>query len=372
MMNQDRLQYLRDVRHIVIKLGTALLGDPQGRLDTSFLASMARQVRDLRMAGRQATLVSSGAVGAGLKELGLSRRPRDLAMLQAVAAVGQRKLMDAWADAFAPFELPVAQILLTREDIDSRLRFLNLRNTIHAVHDLGAIPIINENDTISTDELAQITFGDNDVLAALVCQALRAEVLILLSVVDGLSDGSGVPLRFVEKVEQAEPHVRGEKTPEGKGGMSSKLVAGRIVTGAGEVMIVANGRTENVLSRLLSGEPLGTFFAPRGGRRSGRGRWIGAARPAGVLVVDAGAATAVAQKNRSLLPAGVTRVEGDFARGDVVTIATVEGLAIARGLTNYSSAEIERIRGRKSAEIRQILGHSAYEEVVHRDNLVVL
>jgi glutamate 5-kinase len=202
-------------------------------------------------------------------------------------------------------------VLLTREDIDHRTRFLNLRNTIHAVHAYNAVPIINENDTISTDELVRITFGDNDILAALVSQALRADLLVLMTVVDGITDPAGATLRFVRTLADATKLIRSEKSALGKGGMSSKLEAAKIVTSAGESMIVAHGRTDNVLPRLLAGEEIGTFFGPareKGDRRTGRSRWIGSARPAGTIVVDDGAAAAIAQRNKSLLPAGVIKV----------------------------------------------------------------
>src|SRR5687767_1438860 len=247
---ESRTQYLKAVRSVVIKLGTQLLSDLDKRLDAAFLGNIATQVVALRKRGLGVTIVSSGAVGAGLRELNLPRRPTDLAQLQAVAAVGQRRLMDAWADAFAEHGVPVAQVLLTREDIDSRTRFLNLRNTVHAIHAYGAVPIINENDTVSTDEIVKISFGDNDILAAMVTAALRAELLVLLTVVDGLLDEKSEPVRMVASVEQARAHVRAEKSAVGKGGMDSKLSAAEMVTDSGEAMVVANGRMEDVLSRL--------------------------------------------------------------------------------------------------------------------------
>src|SRR4051812_43687881 len=217
-MESPRSQYLSSTRMLVVKLGTQLLSDATGTLDLPYLSAIAQQIATLRDKGVRATIVSSGAIGAGLRELNLPRRPTDLSHLQAIAAVGQRRLMDGWAAAFAPFKIPVAQILLTREDIDSRARFLNLRNTIHAAHELGAIPIINENDTISTDELVKITFGDNDILAAMVASALRADLLVLLTVVDGILDAAGKSVRIVENLEQAQELVRAEKSALGKGG----------------------------------------------------------------------------------------------------------------------------------------------------------
>src|SRR5688572_14824204 len=370
-MKQTRQRYLSSARLIVVKLGTQLLSDKEGRLDAAFIARMAEQVAALQKRGVKVTIVSSGAIGAGLRELSLPKRPTDLAKLQAVAAVGQRRLMDAWNDAFKPHGLHVGQILLTRDDIDHRARFLNLRNTIHAIHELGAIPVINENDTVSTDEIVKITFGDNDILAALVTHALRADLLVLLTVVDGILDAEGNPVRLVESVEAARELVRVEKSALGKGGMNSKVEAARMVTESGEAMIVANGRTEHILTQILDGEAVGTLFVPAGRKMSSRNRWIGSARPAGTIVVDEGCARAVAQNNRSLLPAGITKVEGAFERGDVVAIHAADGRLLARGLSNYAAADVERIRGKKTTEVRSLLHEAAYDEVVHRDNLVV-
>lgn len=366
----SRQPYLGSVRTIVVKLGTQLLSDSQGRLDAAFVGRIAEQVAALQARGTRITLVSSGAIGAGLHELNLPKRPTDLAKLQAVAAVGQRRLMDTWAAAFAGHRLPVAQILLTREDIDHRSRFLNLRNTLAAVHALGAIPIINENDTVSTDELVKISFGDNDILAALVTHALRADLLVLLTMVDGLLDAAGQPVALVQSPQAARELVRDEKSALGKGGMDSKIQAARMVTDAGELMIVANGRSDDILLRLLNGESLGTLFVPSSKKIPSRSRWIGAVRPAGGIVVDDGAAAALLEKNRSLLPAGIIKVEGDFVRGDVVAILASDGRTIARGLSNYAADDIQRILGKKTQEVRAILAEAAYDEVVHRDNLV--
>ena len=365
-------QSLRNVRSVVIKLGSQLLIDKTSALDAPFLAAVAAQVAALSKRGVRVSIVSSGAVAAGLKELGLPKRPADLGKLQAVAAVGQRRLMDTWAAAFAPHGLHVAQVLLTREDIDSRTRFLNLRNTIHAIHELGAIPVVNENDTISTDEIVKITFGDNDILAALVANALRAELLVLLSVVDGILDAHSQPVRLIDDIATAKSLVRTEKSALGKGGMNSKVEAARTVTGSGEAMVLANGRMPDVLTRILDGdETVGTLFVPASRKRSSRSRWIDSARPAGSIVVDDGCATAL-RKNKSLLPAGVVRVEGTFDPGDVVAVTSAtDGQTIARGLTNYTATDIEKIRGKKSTEVRALLAEGAYDEVIHRDNLVL-
>jgi len=371
LMNAIRKQHLSACRSVVVKLGTQLLTDSRSGLDGEFLSSVARQIATLRERGILVTVVSSGAVGAGVCELNLPKRPTDLAKLQAVAAIGQRRLMDAWAQVFKPIGLHVAQLLLTREDIDDRTRFLNVRNTIHAVHELGAIPIINENDTISTDEIVKITFGDNDILAALVAHALQADLLVLLSVVDGILDASGAPVRLVESVDRARELIRSEKSLLGKGGMDSKVNAARMVTDAGSAMVVADGRMTDVLVRLLDHEEIGTLFVAGARKMSGRSRWIGAARAAGTIVVDDGAVKALVEKNRSLLPAGIVEITGGFVAGDVVAIAAVDGRIVARGLSNYAAADVQRIKGMKTQEVRAALAEASYDEVVHRDNLVV-
>ncbi len=368
----DRRLLFTEVRSVVVKLGTQVLSDAQSQLDPAFFTSIAKQVKELHDRGIRVTIVSSGAAAAGRAELGLKSRPSDLAQLQAVAAVGQRKLMDAWAIAFEPFGLKVAQILLTRDDIDHRTRFLNLRNTVHACHELGAIPIINENDTISTDELVRITFGDNDILAALVTQALRAEALVLLSVVNGVLDANKQRVPSFDSIEVATTHLMPGKSTLGKGGMNSKLEAARIVTGAGEILVVAHGREENVLTSICAGHDIGTIFVAKGSRRTGRSRWIGSARGKGRIIVDAGAAKAVAQNNKSLLPAGIVRVEGTFTRGEVIDIVGPDDALLARGLSNYASEQIEQIKGLKTGDVRSKIGPEAYDEVVHRDNLVVV
>jgi glutamate 5-kinase len=285
---------LCSIQSLVVKIGTQTLSDPATkRLDVDYIHTIAQQVAEI-MADRNisVTVVSSGAVGAGMAELNLQKRPTDLPVLQAVAAVGQRRLMDAWAQAFAPHQRHVAQVLLTREDIDSRKRFLNLRNTIHAVHELGCVPIVNENDTISTDEMVRISFGDNDILAAHVSAALRADLLVLLSNVDGVLDVQGQSIRTIEKTEQALSLIRRDKSQLGKGGMNSKFTAAGMMTSGGEYLVVAHGRSPDVLHQILDGQDIGTIFLPRRARSTGRAKWIGAARAKGSIIVDDGATVA--------------------------------------------------------------------------------
>jgi glutamate 5-kinase len=366
-----RSEYLSGVKSAVVKLGTQLLSDAGGNIDAPFVATIAKQVASLRSRGIRVTLVSSGAIGCGLKELKIPKRPTDLAILQAVAAVGQRRLMDVWAAAFLPHQTHIAQLLLTREDIDDRSRFLNLRNTIAAAHELGAIPIINENDTVSTAEIERISFGDNDILAALVANALRADLLALLTVVDGVLDSESKPIRLVNNLDEARKHLRPEKSPLGKGGMDSKLTAARMMTDAGEAMVVADGRMPDVLLHILDGKEIGTLFTPAGRKRSSRDRWISSLRTTGTITIDDGARKALQQNNRSLLPAGIVKVAGEFARGDAVAIVTSDGTLVARGLSNYSHHDMLLIKGKKTAEVRLALPDRAYDEAVHKDNLVL-
>ncbi|MCC7408929.1 MAG: glutamate 5-kinase [Phycisphaeraceae bacterium] len=370
-----RQNVLSNARSVVIKLGTQLLRGPKaddnGGLDQSYIKDVARQVVALRERGVEVTLVSSGAIGAGCAQLGLKKRPTDVAALQAVAAVGQRQLMTRFHDAFAEHKLPVAQLLLTRDDFDHRQRFLNIRNCIAQLHAMGCVPIVNENDTVAVEE---IRFGDNDQLSALLTTAVGAKVLLLLSVVDGLLDAEGKAIDLVTDVAAVMGLAREDKTSFGSGGMGSKLTAAQLVTEAGEMAVIANGRTPDVFLRLLAGERIGTLFVPRPSARrlDSRRRWIGLAkRPAGSITIDDGAAAALTQRGKSLLASGVTGCTGDFEKGQVVSVRNGRGAEVARGLTNYGQDELKLIMGRKSSQFEKILGHPAYAEVVHRDNLVL-
>jgi glutamate 5-kinase len=367
---QLRQTVLAKARRVVVKLGTQLLTNEAGRIDPDYLKQMAGQVAELTRRGYEMTLVCSGAVGAGCAELGLASRPTDVAEQQAVAAVGQPRLMALLHEAFAAHGLKVAQLLLTRGDFEDRVRFLNMRNCIHQLQHFGVIPILNENDTVAVDELR---FGDNDMLAALTCNGLRAHVLVLLTVVHGLLDPQNKPIDLVQNVADVVGVARAEKSRLGTGGINSKMESARLVTGAGEIAVIAHGRTPDVLLRLLSGEAgIGTVFAPAQRKLDSRARWIGLTKkPAGIITVDAGAAKAVCQSGRSLLATGITAVEGAFGRGAVVCIADGEGLELARGLSNYSDDEVRQIMGKKSTQFEKILGHASFTEVVHRNNMVV-
>ncbi|MBI1247036.1 glutamate 5-kinase [bacterium] len=362
---------------IVVKVGTRVLTTDQGVLNEEQITHLGRQLSQLAAAGRNVVLVSSGAVGAGMSQLGLTKRPTDLAKLQAVAAIGQAKLIELYDLALRDNGRHAAQVLLTAEDLDDRQRYLNIRNTLHSLLDFGAIPIINENDTVAVEEL-MLTFGDNDRLAARVTNLLRAPLLILLSDVDGLYNGSPeLPdarlLSVVPKLdEEVLGFARDKKTGHSKGGMGSKLEAARMVTSAGENMIIASGRIPDVLPKLLDGEEIGTLFLAQGKAVAPRKRWIGySVQPRGELIVDDGAVKALGDQGKSLLPIGVTKVNGSFDKGDVVRICSAGGQEIARGLTNYTSEEVSKILGQRSDQIEGILGVHPYDEIIHRDNMTV-
>jgi len=362
---------------LVVKVGTRVLTHPDGRLDHERITGLAEQIHRVVATGRKVVLVSSGAVGAGMGRLGLPRRPTDLAHLQAVAAVGQSVLVEAYERAFADHGYHAAQVLLTADDLNSRIRYLNARNTILTLLQLGAVPVINENDTVAVDELLH-TFGDNDRLAAIVTNLIRAPLLVLLSDVDGLYDGDPADpeSRVIPVVRRLEADVlalaRDRSAGLGKGGMASKLEAARLVTGGGENVIIAGGRTPDVLPRIIAGEPVGTLILAQGQTVAARKRWIGfAVQPRGHIAVDAGARQAIVRDGRSLLAIGVVGVTGRFAKGDVVGLRGPDGAEFARGLSNYPSGAVERIQGLKTQQIAETLGHCPYDEVVHRDNMVV-
>ena len=366
----DRKALVAGVRSVVVKIGTNALSDASGHLDTALIAHFAEQVAALVQRGVRVTMVSSGAIGAGMAELKLAKRPKDLPMLQASASVGQSILMNLFAVAFAPHSLHVGQILITRGDFEHRGRYLNLRNCIAALHASKCVPIINENDSVA---IAEIKFGDNDLIAAQVTNLLRADLLILLSVVDGLLDGQGVTIPVVQDMDDAAGNVDDDKrSTRGTGGMGSKLLAAGTVKTAGEPVLIANGKRPNVIVDLLNGVETGTLIVPASRKLSSRSRWIGmTARTKGTLVVDDGAAKAL-RANKSLLASGIVATREAFDAGDAVQIVTAEGVVIARGLSNYTRDEVEKIKGHKSSEFAKLLGTDTYyDEVIHRDDLVI-
>jgi glutamate 5-kinase len=366
----------------VVKVGTSVLTGPDGRLDAARVDHLSEQLSAVMATGRRVALVSSGAVGAGIGQLGLARRPDNLRQLQAAAAIGQSYLIRAYDEGLRRHGHHAAQLLLTHEDFDNRPRYLNMRNTLNALFEWAAVPIINENDTIS---VAEIRFGDNDRLAAMVANLLQAPLLVILSVVDGLyrtdpgsapasMDGAEAVIPVVPRLDAEVLALAGSsRSAGGTGGMRSKLEAARLVTQAGGSVVIASGHKPEPLTRILAGEPVGTLFLARGRMQGARKRWIGmAARPRGYFVVDAGARRALESGSKSLLAIGIVSVVGDFEKGDVVGIHDAEGHEFARGLTNYATNEARQVRGLRTEQARQALGAAFYDEVVHKDNLVLI
>lgn len=363
---------------VVIKIGTSsLTNGPAGQLRLSVLGPLVETLSQLQRRGDRVILVSSGAVGVGCARLGLSDRPTDIATKQAVAAVGQGRLMALYDDLFSTLNQPIAQVLLTRADLMHRDRYLNARRTFEQLLDMNVIPVVNENDTVAVDELK---FGDNDTLSALVAGLVEADWLILLTDVDRLYsadprlDPQAKPIIRVTKTEPLVVRAgdRG-KSGWGTGGMATKLEAAKIATLAGVTMAIANGAHPERIPEILAGAEIGTRFDPEACPPNARKRWIAfALLPAGTLTLDEGAVRAVRAQEKSLLPAGITAVSGDFEAGAAVRLCNTNGREIGRGLTNYSATELHQIRGKHSSQISSLLGYASANTVVHRDNFIAL
>ena len=375
--NKRRLFAIENAKSVVVKVGTRVLTTPDGKLDRERVDHLANGLCRIADSGRQTIMVSSGAVGAGLGKLGLTERPTGLAQLQAVAAVGQTDLIQAYERAISAAGRTAAQVLLTKSDLRRRSAYLHVRNALTQIHEFGAIAVVNENDSVAVGEL-MTTFGDNDRLAAEVAGLLTDALLIILSDIDGLYDGSpdDPNSKCIDVVETLDDQVFGLAQDHigglSKGGMSSKLQAAKIATTYGHPTIIGPGRDSLVLDKILAGETVGTLFLPSEKTIRGRRRWIGnSATVAGTLHLDAGAVKAVREQGRSLLAIGIQKITGTFKRGSVVAIVDNQGIEIARGLCNYPSDEVEKILGQPSDKIADILGHRPYESVVHRDNMAV-
>lgn len=367
-------------RRIVVKFGTNLLTAGSDRLDLEVMSGLVGQVARLHQAGHDVIVVSSGAVAAGRHRLGISRANRkSTAFKQAAAAVGQSRLMDAYDQLFEWHSIIVAQTLLTKADLADRAGYLNARNTLLALLDFRAVSIVNENDVVAVDALAELRFGDNDNLSAMVANLVDADLLVILTDIEGLytadprRDPAAALIPRVTAIDdRVMAHAGGVGGERGTGGMLTKLQAARMATASGVAVVIAEGRLPRVLNRIVDGESLGTYFEPTVSKLESRKRWmLSGVAIRGRLVVDPGAAAAVSVSNGSLLPAGVRGVEGDFLRGDVVAVIDKDGRRIACGLANYAAADVARIKGQRSSAIERILGYQHGDEVVHRNNLVV-
>lgn len=368
---------LAHVKRVVIKIGSGVISNSAG-LDLDRIATLCDDVYQLRQRGYEVILVSSAAVAAGKADLGIvgNTQTIPLPLKQAAAAIGQSRLMRAYKDALRLHNLKVAQILLTRDDLANRRRYLNARNTLMTLLEYGVVPIINENDTVVIDELR---FGDNDNLSAMTTNLVEAQLLVILSDVDGLYDSDprhNPDARLISEVERLTPEIEAmageEGTALGIGGMTTKLKAAKRATLYGAGTAIINGLTPHNLLYLFDGHELGTYFLPARDPMAARKHWIAfTKKPKGRLMLDAGAQKAVAERGKSLLPAGIYKLDGSFERGDAVRLCDLDGNEFAKGVTNYNAMELRRIIGNKSTEIESILGYQYGDEVVHRDNLVI-
>lgn len=370
-----RTAIIGSAKTIVVKVGTNVLSKADDTLDLDRIESLCDQVLRILDSGRKVVMVSSGAIGAGMSLLGLKHRPKDLPHLQAAAAVGQAHLIRLYNDCLQRRGYSAAQLLLTANDFKNRTRYLNVRNTLNTLFEYNVVPIINENDTVS---IAEIKFGDNDQLAAMVTGLMDSPLLVILSVVAGLYDGDPVKSgsKLIPLVASWDDALRTlaveSKSTRGTGGMQSKLEAVRIATAVGEDVIIADGTQPKVLDAILSGKDIGTLFLGKHKAVPAWKRWIGfTVKPKGRFRLDAGARRAIEHQGKSLLAAGIKSVTGEFARGEVVALEDEHGEEFARGLSNFDSRETRLVAGKKTAEIAKVLGDVPYAEVIHRDNLVV-
>lgn len=372
-MKDLRKNYTKKAKRIVVKVGSAVVASGVGA--GGIFARLAAEIDEIRRTGRDVVIVSSGAIALGMEKLGLKSRPISIPERQAVAAVGQGSLMSRYESAFSERGLRVAQVLLTHDDLGNRKRFLNARNTLLTLLGFGIVPIVNENDTVAVEE---IKFGDNDELSALTTNLMEADLLVILSDIDGLYDkdpkkepgASKIPL--VEDVDGLRLDAFAPSAGRlGTGGIRSKIEAARKASHFGAATVIANGNIPGILTGILGGEDHGTLFLPREDRLTSKKHWIAfSARPSGRLLVDDGAKEAVITRGKSLLPSGIKDVDGAFDAGEVVRCVDMNGVEFARGVSNYSSSEITRIKGLKTKEVEAALGYKVYDEVIHRDNLV--
>ncbi len=368
------MQFLEaNARRVVIKIGTNSLAGPDGQLLTDRIQSICRQIAELKARGCEILVISSGAIGMGMGHLKLDKRPSDLAGLQACAAIGQSRLVEAWQNALEEKDIVAAQILLTREDVRGRHRHLAVRNTLEKLLSLGVVPVVNENDTVSADE---IKFGDNDVLSALVASLVKADLLVILSTIPGLMEDQGKGA-LIPVVNEIDDHIRamagGAESEQSTGGMVTKIEAARLATQSGCGVFIANAAEENILEEIHSGTATGTFFVPQSIPLASRKRWIAFfEKPLGQLYLDKGAVKAVVERNSSLLAKGVTDCHGNFPEGAITTLHRPDGEVIAHGIVAFDSGTIRGILGKTSTEIQQQHPERSRFEIVHRDSLVLV
>ena len=376
-MEETFRKRLKKAKNVLVKVGTSTLTYPSGKLNLNYIERIVRELADLKNQGKEVVLVSSGAIGAGLGKLGFKKKPKTTPEKQAIAAVGQGMLIQVYEKVFSEYGHTVAQLLLTRDDLVNRQRYVNARNTLTTLLKFGVIPIINENDTVSVDE---IEFGDNDNLSALVASLIDVDLLINLSDIDGLytanphKDSDAELITFVPDITgEIENLATSTCGTLGTGGMRAKLQAAKISVCSGVPMVIANGQKPGVIHDIINGKKVGTLFLPKEKPMHSRKRWIAFGLTVqGTLCVDSGAKKAVVRDGKSLLPSGVLEVEGSFERGETVCIADEDGIVFARGLVNYPSRDLIKIKGLRSSNILEVLGEKGESEVVHRDNLVII
>ncbi len=370
--------YRKDIKSskvVVVKVGTSTITNEQGHINERAIDCISQQIAQLHRFGKNVILVTSGAIGVGIGKLGLKEKPSTIPQKQACAAVGQSILMEIYEKSFNNYGITLGQVLLTREDVSDRARYLNSRNTLVSLFDYGVIPVINENDTVAVDE---IKVGDNDTLAALVSSLIGACLLIILSDIEGVFTADPKHNKDAQLIEVISPDMSGcefeignEGSPYSTGGLKTKIQAARIASGSGIPMIIADGSTKDIILRVLEGESIGTLFMPCNYKMGSRKRWIAYnVQPTGEIIIDQGASSALKDKGKSLLPSGIKEVRGEFSQADCIVIKDESGQEFARGLTNYSSEELNKIIGLQTHDIQSVLGYKFYDEVVHRDNLV--
>jgi glutamate 5-kinase len=373
----DLRQSLKNSKCIVIKIGSSTLAHSNGRLNIQRFEKITAQIANLYNMGIKIIFVTSGAIGAGMGRLNMKSRPKTIPEKQAAAAVGQGILLHMYEKMFAEFGITVAQILLTAEDTNNRKRYINARNALYALLDMGVVPIINENDAVAVDE---IKIGDNDTLSAIVASVVDADLLILLSDIEGLYDDnpSANPnaklIDFVPYItEDIAKAAGGSGTNLGTGGMVTKIRAAEIAVTSGTAMVIAMGSKDGILNDIIEGKNVGTLFAPKPDALNAKKHWIAYGLGVeGNLIIDNGAKEAILKRGKSLLPGGIVKVEGSFDEGDIVSVSSIDGVEIARGVSYYSSKDIDTIKGFKSSDIERLLGYKNFDDVIHRDNLVVL